>query len=115
MREAGQARELARFHLPLSTYTVIYVQFDLNNLLKFFNLRCAPDAQLEINVYAKAMRELAMQFFPISTQIHLDYEGALILGKYEKQTLLEGKVPKEIKSVTFKNYLNKVMDEFKKD
>ena len=113
--KAGQARELARFHLPLSTYTIIYAQFDLNNLLKFFNLRCAPDAQLEINVYAKAMRELAMQFFPISIQIHLDYEGATLLGKYEKQSLVDGKVPDEVKSVTFKNYLNQIINEFKKD
>ena len=75
--DAGQARELARFHLPLSTYTTIVVQFDLNNLTKFFNLRCASDAQYEIKVFADAMKELATQFFPITLGIHEQYQGSL--------------------------------------
>ena len=61
----GLAKEIARFYLPVSTYTEIYVQFDLNNLLKFFQLRCAEDAQYEIRAYAYAMKDLASQFFPI--------------------------------------------------
>ena len=62
--EAGLAKEVARFYLPVSTYTTIYVQFDLNNFIKFLRLRCAPDAQYEIRVYANAMKKLAKQFFP---------------------------------------------------
>lgn len=109
--KTGHARELSRFYLPLSTYTVIFVQFDLNNLLKFFNLRCAPDAQLEINVYAKAMRELAQQFFPISIGMHLEYEGALMLGAYEKEMIKTGKIPEEVKSKTHQAYLKEVAEE----
>ena len=82
--EDGLAKEVARFVLPLSTYTTIFVQFDLNNLLKFFTLRCAEDAQYEIQVYAKAMRELVQQFFPISIDMHLDYESSVKIGKWEK-------------------------------
>ena len=109
--EAGQARELARFHLPLSTYTTIYVQFDLNNLMKFLNLRCAPDAQYEIRVYADAMKDLARQFFPISLGIHEQYQGALLLGEYEKQMIKEGKIPDEVTSRTHKSYLKEIADD----
>ena len=109
--EAGQAKELARFHLPLSTYTTIYVQFDLNNLLKFFSLRCAPDAQYEIRVYADAMKSLAEQFFPISIGIHQQYAGALLLGEYEKKMILEGKISDEVTSKTHRAYLESVAAE----
>lgn len=109
--EAGQARELARFHLPLSTYTTIYVQFDLNNLLKFLNLRCAPDAQYEIRVYADAMRELAEQFFPISIGIYQQYQGALMLGEFEKRMIKEGKIPEEVTSRTHRAYLEQIAND----
>ena len=109
--EAGQARELARFHLPLSTYTTIYVQFDLNNLLKFFSLRCAPDAQYEIKVYADAMKKLAQQFFPISINIHEQYAGALLLGEYEKMMIRDKKIPEEVTSITHKRYLKEIAEE----
>lgn len=109
--EAGQARELARFHLPLATYTQIYVQFDLNNLIKFFRLRCANDAQYEIRVYADAMKELAQQFFPISISIYDQYKGALMLGTYEKQMIKEGKIPEEVTSRTHRSYLKEVAED----
>ena len=69
MVDTGLAKELARFYLPVSTYTKIFVQFDLNNLVKFFQLRCAEDSQYEIRVYANAMLKLAQQFFPISLDV----------------------------------------------
>jgi thymidylate synthase (FAD) len=106
--DAGQARELARFHLPLSTYTTIVVQFDLNNLTKFFNLRCASDAQYEIKVFADAMKELATQFFPITLGIHEQYQGSLSLGVYEIQMIKNKKIPEEITSVTHKAYLKDI-------
>lgn len=111
LREVGLANELARFYLTTGYYTKIYVQFDLNNLLKFFRLRCAPDAQREIQVYALAMKELAEQFFPISVGIYHQYEGALLLGKYEKEMIRTGKIPPEVTSVTHKAYLKKLAEE----
>ena len=108
---AGLARELARFYLPLNTYTEIYVQADLNNLLKFFKLRCAPDAQYEIKVFADAMRELAEQFFPISIGIYHQYQGALMLGKYEKEMIKKGKIPEEVTSKTHQSYLKELAEE----
>lgn len=109
--ETGQARELARFHLPLSTYTTIYVQFDLNNLMKFLKLRCAPDAQYEIRVYAEAMKELASQFFPICLNIHNQYESGILLGELEKKMIAEGRIPDEIESRTHRDYLTRVASE----
>jgi thymidylate synthase (FAD) len=103
--EDGLAKEVARFVLPVSTYTTIFVQFDLNNLMKFFRLRCAEDAQYEIQVYAKAMRELVQQFFPISMNMHLEYEGSLSLGKWEKIMIKERRLPKEVTSKTHQRAL----------
>lgn len=103
--EKGYAKELARFNLPLSTYSLIYVQFDLNNLIKFFQLRCAEDAQYEIRVYADAMRDLAMQFFPISLGIYEQYENCMYLGKYEKMMIRDRKIPEEVTSKSLRSSL----------
>lgn len=105
----GLTREVSRFVLPLSTYTTIYVQFDLNNLIKFFNLRCANDAQYEIQIYAKAMRELAKNFFPITINTHLNYTNGIWLGEYELRTIKENKVPEEITSKSYKKQLEKLL------
>lgn len=94
----GYAKELARFYLPLSTYTVIYVQFDLNNLMKFFRLRCAEDAQYEIRVYANAMKLLARQFFPICLDIHSNYDTGMHLGKIEMEVIKTRKIPESVVS-----------------
>jgi thymidylate synthase (FAD) len=96
--DAGLTRELSRFYLPVSTYTKIFVQFDLNNLVKFIRLRIADDAQLEISCYGRAMLELAKQFFPVTLGVFEQYQGALYLGKYEKQMIREKKIPEEVTS-----------------
>jgi len=55
--EIGQelARELARINLPLSLYTEMYWQIDLNNLFHFLRLRMDWHAQYEIRAYGDAM------------------------------------------------------------
>src|SRR5690606_7613892 len=45
------ARELARINLPLSLYTEMYWQCDLNNLVHFLRLRLDWHAQSEIRAY----------------------------------------------------------------
>lgn len=109
--DMGLATESARFLLPVSTYTVIFVQFDLNNLMKFFRLRCAEDAQYEMQIYAKAMRELTAQFFPISINMHLEYENSLLLGRWEKKMIKERKIPDEVISKTHQAALKKLAKE----
>ena len=108
MLEAGLAKEVARFYLPLSSYTEIYVQFDLNNLMKFLQLRCAEDAQYEIQVYANAMRELSSQFFPTCLGIFEQYKDGEWLGELEKRMIRERKIPEEVTSKTLRASLQKL-------
>ena len=49
------ARELARVNLPLSLYTEMYWQIDLNNLFHFLRLRLDWHAQYEIRAYGDAI------------------------------------------------------------
>ena len=107
----GLAKELARFYLPVSTYTEIYVQFDLNNLLKFFQLRCAEDAQYEIRAYAYAMKDLASQFFPICLGMYEQYKDGHWIGELEKKMIKEGKIPDEVTSKTMRESLGKLAQE----
>ena len=110
MVKEGLAKEVARFYLPLSTYTEIYVQFDLNNLMKFLHLRCAPDAQYEIQVYANAMRELSEQFFPTCLGIFEQYKDGEWLGELEKRMIRERKIPDEVSSKTLRASMKKLAE-----
>lgn len=60
----GVAREMARMILPVNMFTQIFVNCDLNNLLKFTRLRTASNAQAEIQEVARAMRKIAEPHFP---------------------------------------------------
>lgn len=60
----GCAKEIARFWLPMSEYTIMYVQYDLNNLLKMLSLRDEAHTQYETQVVAKAISDLCSQIFP---------------------------------------------------
>lgn len=62
--EAGVSREQARIVLPHGTYTTLVWKMDLHNLLHFLRLRLAPDAQPEIQAYAKTMLELIEPWVP---------------------------------------------------
>lgn len=55
MLEAGVPRELARGVLPMNTYTHFFGTVNLNNFLKFIDLRDHEHAQPEVRVYAQAM------------------------------------------------------------
>jgi thymidylate synthase (FAD) len=62
--EGGLARELARINLPLSIYTEIYWQIDLNNLFHFLELRSGSHAQKEIRDYAAVLLDIAKKVAP---------------------------------------------------
>jgi thymidylate synthase (FAD) len=64
MLDDGIARELARINLPLSLYTEMYWQIDLNNLFHFLKLRLDPHAQREIRRYAEVMAEIVKKVCP---------------------------------------------------
>ncbi len=73
----GVAREMARFVLPVSNYTEIYVNIDLRNLMHFLGLRLDAHAQYEIRVFAEAMRDIAKELFPWSMEAFERYQFKL--------------------------------------
>ena len=63
--ELGVAREQARVVLPVSAYTQIIWSIDMRNMLHYFSLRLAPDAQKEIRDYAEIMAAIVKKGWPM--------------------------------------------------
>ena len=72
MLKAGVCREQARGILPQNMYTEYYGTANLNNILKFVDLRIHEGAQGEIQEVAKAVLKITKKLFPIT------------VGAYEK-------------------------------
>ena len=70
--EAGVCREQARGVLPQSMYTEYYGTVNLNNLLKFIDLRTHDGAQWEIQKVAEACLEIATDLWPITVNAYRD-------------------------------------------
>lgn len=64
--EAGVCREQARGVLPQNLYTEYYGTANLNNILKFIDLRLDAHAQWEIQQVAKAMLQITSELFPVT-------------------------------------------------
>ena len=62
--ERGVCREQARGILPQNLYTEYYGTVNLNNLLKFIDLRIHEGAQWEIQQVAKACLSITTELFP---------------------------------------------------
>lgn len=72
--DLGVAREQARKDLPLSTYTELYLNIDLHNLLHFLELRMDSHAQWEIRQYANVIgNEIVAKWCPAAWKAFLDY------------------------------------------
>ena len=63
---AGVCREQARGVLPQNMYTEYYGTVNLNNLLKFIDLRTHEGAQWEIQKVAEACLEIAEGLWPVA-------------------------------------------------
>lgn len=70
--EVGVCREQARGILPQSMYTEYYGTANLNNILKFIDLRIHEGAQGEIQEVAKAVLKITKDLYPLT------------VGAYEK-------------------------------
>lgn len=68
MLEAGVCREQARMILPQNLYTEYYGTVNLNNLLKFIDLRTHEGAQWEIQKLAEACLDIITDLWPVSVQ-----------------------------------------------
>ena len=66
--EAGVCREQARGVLPQNLYTEYYGTVNLNNLLKFIELRNHMGAQWEIQKVAEACLEIAEELWPVAVK-----------------------------------------------
>ena len=87
----GVAREQARCHLPLNTYTEVYWQINLHNLFHFLYKRLMPDAQLEIREYANAIASIAKHLYPLAYAAFEDYKlNAVTLSALEMECIREG-------------------------
>ena len=70
MIEKGVCREQARMVLPQNLYTYYWGTVNLNNFLKFYELRNHPGAQVEIQEVAVACMELVEQILPETVKIY---------------------------------------------
>ena len=73
--EAGVCREQARGVLPQNLYTEYYGTVNLNNLLKFIDLRTHMGAQWEIQKVAEACLEIATDLWPTAVNSYRKIRG----------------------------------------
>tara|TARA_B100000579_G_scaffold66599_1_gene49677 strand:- start:6775 stop:7479 length:705 start_codon:yes stop_codon:yes gene_type:complete len=69
MINTGVAKEQARILLPLSQYTEVYWTASFQAIMNFIELRDEKTSQIEIQLYAKAMKELMFDVYPKTTEI----------------------------------------------
>ena len=73
--KSGVCREQARMVLPQNLYTEYYGTTNLNNLLKFVDLRTHMGAQWEIQKAAEACLEIATDLFPVTVESYKEIRG----------------------------------------
>jgi len=89
--EDGCSRELARCHLPQSTYTEFFWKINLHNLMHYLRLRMAPDAQPEIQEYARAIFECIKPLLPITMKAFMDFRiNSITLSGPEIESIRTG-------------------------
>ena len=73
--EKGVAREQARMVLPQNLYTKYYATANLNNILKFIDLRMHEGAQWEIQQLAKGMLDIILEIWPYATNVYREIKS----------------------------------------
>ena len=68
--KGGVAKEQARMILPQNLYTKYYATANLNNILKFIDLRIHEGAQWEIQQLARGMLEIITNIWPYATNVY---------------------------------------------
>tara|TARA_R100000008_G_scaffold54009_1_gene32872 strand:- start:729 stop:1412 length:684 start_codon:yes stop_codon:yes gene_type:complete len=63
----GAAKEQARAILPLNQYTEVYWTASFQAIMNFIELRDEATAQWEIQQYAKVLKKVMQQMFPVTT------------------------------------------------
>jgi thymidylate synthase (FAD) len=62
--DLGIAKECARFFLPLSTQTKMYVKGSVRNFIHYCSVRMAKETQLEHRVIAQEIWKLVVEQLP---------------------------------------------------
>lgn len=89
--ERGISRELARTHLPQSTFTEFYWKINLHNLFHFLRLRMDDHAQKEIRQVACDVFDLIKPIVPLACQAFIDYRiNSVTITGPEGQALRTG-------------------------
>ena len=73
--DAGVCREQARGVLPQNMYTEYYASANLNNILKFIDLRTHEGAQKEIQDMAKGMLKIITKLYPVTVGAYREVRG----------------------------------------
>ena len=73
--EGGVCREQARGVLPQNMYTEYYATANLNNIMKFIDLRTHSGAQWEIQRLAEEMLEICKKIYPITISCYNELKG----------------------------------------
>ncbi len=70
--DAGVCREQARGVLPQNLYTEYYATANLNNILKFIELRTHEGAQWEIQKLANCMLDIIKDIWPVTVESYIN-------------------------------------------
>lgn len=107
MLEDGVAREIARMHLPLNTYTKWFCKMDLNNAFKMLKLRLDSHAQYEIRQYANVMAGIVKAVCPLAFEAWYDYSFQAVnftrLDRVLYQKMYEYKEKEELNIMMYEN------------
>jgi thymidylate synthase (FAD) len=110
----GVSRELARIHLPQSTFTEFYWKINLHNLLHFLQLRIDDHAQKEIRDLARKVYDLIIPIAPLTCEAFEDFcRGSVTLSRLEVEALKSGRneIPGKGENQEFKDKISKIMNE----
>ena len=69
MLELGMAKEQARSILPLTVYTKVWWTASFQSIMNFIELRDETTSQVEIQEYARALKDIMLKTFPETTKI----------------------------------------------
>ena len=67
--ERGIAKESARFLLPMSTTTRLYMAGTIRSWIHYLELRCAPETQLEHREIAIDIRTTLKEYVPVIAEV----------------------------------------------
>ena len=75
MLNNGMAKEQARSILPLTVYTKVWWTASFQSVMNFIELRDEPTSQVEIQDYARVLKDIMLEAFPETTKLWLEVYG----------------------------------------